>query len=145
MQVSARLHYACMAMLDLAMHHSADRPVTLREIVARQNIPQPFLVQILQTLRTAGLVFSTRGSSGGYRLALDPEMISLLDIATAIGGLGGYGTAGTGDVEEENRAAVVLHQSWNRAEEAARGILAQTHLSDLVADLRGTPAAMFYI
>ena len=85
MQIPARVHYAALAMMDLAATTSRLQPVTLREITQRHGIPQPFLVQILQQLKTAGWVSSTRGSQGGYRMAVSAKSLTLLDIAEAVG------------------------------------------------------------
>lgn len=142
MQISARVHYGCLAMLELASRHDEDRPVALREIVAKHPIPQPFLVQILQSLRTAGLVISTRGSSGGYRLTREPREISILDIAVAIG-CGDVNTMGDGSSSNGQQEAV--RQLWVRAEDAAKEVLAQTSLSDMLAECGEHAAEMFYI
>ncbi len=72
MMISARVHYACLAMLELAMRQDDPAPVAIREIADRHGVPGPFLVQILRTLRAAGWVQSVRGSQGGYRLSVDP-------------------------------------------------------------------------
>lgn len=143
MQVSARVHYGCLAMLELAVRHAEDRPVTLREIVARHAIPQPFLVQILQTLKASGLVTSTRGSQGGYRLAVDPRRLTLIDIAEAIGC--GEAACSAADGDDTSQELAAIRQVWSRADEAAREILAQTRLSDLVQQCTEAPEAMFYI
>ncbi len=48
------------------------------------SIPLPFLTQILQQLRAANLVCSTRGAFGGYRLCNDPSKITVADIVQAV-------------------------------------------------------------
>ena len=44
-------------------------PLRIREISEAYRIPERYLVQILLQLKGAGLVVSTRGAAGGYRLA----------------------------------------------------------------------------
>ena len=56
-------------MLQLAQEYAAGEPVQVRRIAERHGIPATFLVQILHELRRAGLVTSTRGAAGGYRLS----------------------------------------------------------------------------
>lgn len=143
MQISARIHYGCLAMLELAARHEEERPVALREIVSRHPIPQPFLVQILQSLRTAGLVTSTRGSGGGYRLTKSPDNITVLDVATAIGC--GDSMTSVGDCLGANDHQEAVRQIWTKADEAARDVLAQTCLSDLMNACGENAAEMFYI
>ena len=52
-------------------------PVQIREISEAYAIPERYLVQILLQLKGAGLVASTRGAAGGYRLARQASAISL--------------------------------------------------------------------
>src|ERR1700722_3052267 len=84
MRVSAKAEYACVAMLELAANYKEPQPVRIKAIAEAQGIPQRFLVQILLQLKTAGLVASVRGASGGYQLAHPPESISLAAVITAI-------------------------------------------------------------
>lgn len=84
MLVSAKAEYACLAMLELAARHGETRPVRLVEVAEVHGIPQRFLVQILLQLKSASLIASTRGVSGGYRLARSPEDISLADVLDVI-------------------------------------------------------------
>lgn len=84
MFVSARVEYACLAMLELARQASDPKPVRLVDVASRHGIPQRFLVQIMLQMKGAGLVATTRGSSGGYRLAREPDEITLADILSAL-------------------------------------------------------------
>ena len=68
MHLSTKGRYAVMAMTDLA-GRQADRAVTLADIAARQEISLSYLEQLFARLRRRGLVKSTRGPGGGYRLA----------------------------------------------------------------------------
>jgi Rrf2 family transcriptional regulator, cysteine metabolism repressor len=49
-------------------------------------MPERFLLQILRNLVTHGILHSTRGVDGGYRLERSPDQISLLDLIEAIDG-----------------------------------------------------------
>ena len=74
----------------LAMIHMACRPedaVSLRRDIAdAYDIPSTFMAKILRALVRAGLVRSTRGIHGGYRLGRPATEISVLDIVEAIEG-----------------------------------------------------------
>jgi Rrf2 family protein len=64
-----------------------DQPVvSIKTISERQNIPKRFLEQILNDLKSAGLVQSRRGVSGGYRLARAPKDITLAAVVRHIEG-----------------------------------------------------------
>ena len=141
MVISARVHYACLAMLELATRSEKAAPLAVRELTERHGIPGPFLVQILRTLRTAGWVASVRGSQGGYRLSVDPSSLTLLDIAEAVG----CQEAGCRTEAKPTPADDLLQSCWDEAAEASRRVLEQAKLSDLVEQYRHGDAAMFYI
>jgi Rrf2 family protein len=84
MRISAKAEYACVAMLELARNFNEPQPLRIKSIADSQGIPQRFLVQILLQLKTAGLVVSVRGASGGYQLARSPANISLAEVIKAI-------------------------------------------------------------
>jgi Rrf2 family iron-sulfur cluster assembly transcriptional regulator len=82
MKMSTKGRYAVMAMIDIG-EHSAGQPVSLAEIAGRQDISQEYLEQLFGKLRKAGLVESTRGPGGGYRLAREASDIPVADIIVA--------------------------------------------------------------
>lgn len=71
--------YAIRASLDLARHWDGD-PRKAREIAASMDIPPGFLKTILAELVSQGLLTSTAGPNGGYRLTRPPEEITVLDV-----------------------------------------------------------------
>lgn len=77
--------YGLRAVLELAKHFS-DGTVQSSEIAASQGIPEPYLEQLLTTLRKAGLIRSVRGPQGGHRLARPPESITVGDVVIALEG-----------------------------------------------------------
>ena len=83
MKLTTRGRYAVTAMLDLALHQRAG-PVSLAEIADRQGISLSYLEQIFSRLRRQGLVASTRGPGGGYRLARAAAEISVADVIGAV-------------------------------------------------------------
>ena len=85
MKLSLRGEYALRALLVLGLNYD-DRVVSIGTISEQQNIPKRFLEQILAELKSAGLVESRRGISGGYRLAKRPDQIPLSSIVRHIEG-----------------------------------------------------------
>lgn len=71
--------YAVRAAIDLARHWEGE-PRKAREIAASMDIPHGFLKRILAELVSQGLLTSTAGPNGGYRLTRPPQDITLLDI-----------------------------------------------------------------
>ena len=86
MKISAKAEYACLALLALAQQSADAPPVRIREISDTHAIPERYLVQILLQLKGAGLVVSTRGASGGYRLARPAAKIALSEVLAVIDG-----------------------------------------------------------
>ena len=83
MRLSAKGRYAVTAMLDLALHHDKG-PVALADIATRQGISLSYLEQLFSQLRKRGLVDSTRGPGGGYRLGHAPDAIVVSDVIGAV-------------------------------------------------------------
>jgi Rrf2 family transcriptional regulator, cysteine metabolism repressor len=85
MKLSVRGEYALRALLVLGLKY--DQPVVpIKTISEEQNIPKRFLEQILNDLKSAGIVQSRRGIAGGYRLARRPEEITLAVVVRHIEG-----------------------------------------------------------
>ena len=85
MKLSVRGEYALRALLVLGLNHNQS-VVRIQTISEQQNIPKRFLEQILNDLKSAGVVQSRRGVAGGYRLARRPEDISLAVVIRHIEG-----------------------------------------------------------
>ena len=71
------------ALADLALSEG-DGQVSLLEIAERQGISVAYLEQLFVKLKRAGLVESTRGPHGGYRLARKPDEIKISAILDAV-------------------------------------------------------------
>lgn len=77
--------YGLSAMYQLFLAKT-DKPMQIKEISAKAEIPQNYLEQLLILLRQAGLVNSIRGAYGGYLLAKNPQDILIKDILIALEG-----------------------------------------------------------
>lgn len=82
MKISTKGIYAIEMMVDLAIH-SVDRVESIKNIAGRRNLSEKYLEQIVSALKKAHLIESTRGASGGYRLAKPAEQIRIYDILDA--------------------------------------------------------------
>ncbi len=77
--------YGLAAIFELHKQKS-QKPVQIKEISAKANIPQNYLEQLLSILRKAGIVKSTRGAHGGYLLAKSTNDITVKEIFEALEG-----------------------------------------------------------
>lgn len=85
MKLSRTVSYAVKAMVALAAE-PRESPVCCKQLAESGDMPERFLLQILRTLVTNGLLTSVRGVYGGYCLARSPEEITLLEVIEAIDG-----------------------------------------------------------
>jgi Rrf2 family transcriptional regulator, cysteine metabolism repressor len=125
MKLSAKVEYACLAIIALARHRPEEPPIRARVIAEGYHIPENYLAQILLQLKAAGLVYSTRGAAGGYRLARPAESISLGEVLTAIDGPQDLPR------EDQGLAAQVLASVMEHLRAAERAVLDQTTIAQL--------------
>jgi Rrf2 family transcriptional regulator, cysteine metabolism repressor len=88
LRVSTRGEYGVRLMVDLARHYG-ERPRSLTEIGEAEGLTTPkvqYLEQLVRSLREEGLVESTRGAHGGYRLSRPPDQMRMSEIVRALEG-----------------------------------------------------------
>ena len=85
MKLSRTVIYAVQATLQLA-EFQTNGHVPCSRLASEGEMPERFLLQILRSLVTHGILHSTRGVDGGYSLDRSPQDISLLEIIEAIEG-----------------------------------------------------------
>jgi len=85
MKLSRTAGYALAATLQLA-EADPSVPIPCSRLAAQGRMPERFLLQILRSLVTHGILHSTRGVEGGYTLQRPAEDISLLDVIEAVDG-----------------------------------------------------------
>lgn len=143
LELSSRVEYALLALLELASHSGDPTPLTISQITAKQPIPDRYLEQILTGLRRDGIVQSQRGAKGGYVLARKPWQVSVLDVVASV----------DGDRKEKDHTNAltlekdVIHAAWRQASDAAAAILSRYTLQDLCQqrDARQQTNPMYYI
>jgi Rrf2 family protein len=108
------------------------RAVPLREVAAAEEIPASFLERILAQLRTAGLVSTVRGASGGYLLARPAEEVPVGDVVAAVEGPLSVMDCLTADGGCDRAGGCVSRLAWRRLEEAVAEALDGLSLGDLL-------------
>jgi Rrf2 family protein len=119
-----------------------ERFIATKALAEFHGVPKEYLSKALQALAQAGLVETSLGPTGGYRLAKPPKDISFLDIVEAV-----EGKRNTFECTEIRRNNPCLGKSEKpsgpcavakamyRADEAWRRELASTSLADLSAQV----------
>ena len=123
MRVSAKSDYALRALIELAWPAGRTVPRSAPRGARRlQDIPHGFLQAILADLRRAGVVMSQRGQSGGWRMARDPETVSVADVIRAVDGplVSVYGLRP--EAVSYNESADVLQHVWIAARSSLRDV-----------------------
>ncbi|MBB6098566.1 Rrf2 family protein [Deinobacterium chartae] len=85
MQLGVGVEYALHSMNYLASLPPGVA-LSLRDLATFQGITETYLAKIFAKLAKAGLVLSTPGVKGGYRLARDPADITFWDVVSAVEG-----------------------------------------------------------
>ena len=129
MHISAKGNYGLRAVLDLALHYGQGS-ILSADIAARQQIPEAYLVQLLNLLGKAGLVRSVRGPKGGHQLLKRPEEVSVGDVLAALEGP--VDLLGKGDARTPNDGdGDVLRDVWLAVENAINDVLSAVSFADL--------------
>lgn len=83
--LTKKTDYALLALTCLGLEPGG-RALNTKVIAERYQIPAELLAKILQQLARRGLVESSSGPTGGYRLALAPSSITVADVMNAVDG-----------------------------------------------------------
>ncbi|MFB6610889.1 RrF2 family transcriptional regulator [Agromyces sp. NPDC056379] len=149
MELSKGVEWALHTCLNLSW---AEEAKTTAQLAAFYDLPAAYLNKQLQALVRAGILSSTPGPRGGFRLAADPDRLSLLDVIVAIEGrtdafacehllADGPG----GDASVDYAVTCILSQAMSRADLVWRRELAGRTLGDIRREVQetypGTPAA----
>src|ERR687886_2386974 len=86
MELSSRVRYALLALLELASHYDQGDYLQIDQIAVSQQISDRYLAQLLMSLRRCGIVRSQRGAKGGYALAKEPRKITMREVVTCLEG-----------------------------------------------------------
>jgi len=136
MTFSRSCEYALQATLYLSIRHNAGvGTVSLQEIAESQKIPSHFLSKILQSLVRHGLLMSTKGPRGGFRLINRPEDIRLLDIVSVIDGLEMFDRCGIGLRACSDDNPCPIHHEYKVIKSRIRQVLTTKSLAELSRDV----------
>ena len=118
-------------MIDLAAHYG-EGPVLLRDIAKRQEVSEKYLSNLINPLKTTGLLEATRGVHGGYVLGKSPSEITVKEIVQAV-----EGPVCLVDCVEKpdfcsRTARCVAHDLWKEAAEGMAQVLEKYTLADMV-------------
>lgn len=134
MRLSSLTDYA-IVMLSAAARMAGHGPVTATALSEETGVPLPTAQKLMGRLASAGLLDSSRGSGGGFRLAREADAISVADIIEAVEGP----IAMTSCVEEGRHdcgleGACRVKPHWSAVNLAVKGALGGVTLANLAGE-----------
>jgi Rrf2 family protein len=144
-ELSSRLEYALVALLEIANHQAQGKPLKVNEIAASQSLPERYLDQIFTLLKRQGIISSQRGMKGGYLLAKELWQITLLDVVVAIEGGGNQKKVNPTTPNTPEKTVIV--QTFEGIKDSVNEILMNYTLQDLAKTLetQRQHSSMYYI
>jgi Rrf2 family cysteine metabolism transcriptional repressor len=137
MKLSLKLEYACQVLSQLGYKEGSGELMHIEDLASAEAVPSNYLVQILNELRTAGLIHSRRGKQGGYAIALAPEAISLDRVVRAVEGeVLLHSTGGKG------QSSARVEAIWATVAQRLEGVLQDYTIRDF---MRQREEKMWYI
>ena len=131
MILSQTAEYALRAVLYVAGEQNGQqvRVVDAAEALA---IPRNYLSKILHVLARAGILDSTRGKAGGFRLAKPADQLSLWSVVQEFDRIPVARRCLLGRPSCSDRTACVAHESWKATSESIAVFFRQTTVADLL-------------
>jgi Rrf2 family protein len=106
-----------LAAMHVLSHAVNNRTMQVKEIAAMTQISHSYLEQLLSQLRKSGLVTSTRGAAGGYRLARAAHEIEVIEILEALEG-------SLCKIDGNVGASIILEYFWSDMQEKVKQLFA---------------------
>lgn len=128
MMITTKGRNALKVMIDLAKNDKGS-PVSLTDIAERVKESQKYLEATVAALSAAGLVSSTRGKSGGYRLTRKPEEYTVAEIICAAEG--SLAPVSCLDAGCENACSCPTLPLWRELDEVIMNFLRSRTLDEL--------------
>jgi FeS assembly SUF system regulator len=130
----------------VVLAHLADGPggvASASEVASATGIGLPTVSKLLKLLAKSGLVTSTRGSQGGYRLSRDATGISAANVIDALEGPVSITECSASDSHCDFEAFCCVGSAWQRINVAIRSALEDISLADLLRSNAPVPRFEF--
>jgi len=131
--LSQTCEYALKAATYIA-RHGGDEPVSARDIAAGAGIPQGYLQKLLSEMVRAGVLRSSRGIGGGFRLSRPADEVLLKEVIAPFDDAKQRLRCPFGSSDCEPGGLCAVHERWGDLIESFTEFLETTTLADLAAD-----------
>ncbi len=137
MKITTRSSYTVRALLDLAQHSEAGRPVRLSDISQREGISHAYLEQLFNRLKKVQVVKGRKGPGGGYVLAKSADSILMGEVIQAVEGQDKLFLCTEEQAEDGNcprYPECTTHMLWERLSDSFHSYLNSISLGDLLRE-----------
>jgi FeS assembly SUF system regulator len=138
LRLSRLTDYAIVVLAALARDER--RATSARVLMEETGVPWPTVVKVLKALGDGGLLHSSRGRHGGYRLVRPPEAIGLTDVIEAVEGDIGLTECSRQEGECNLHPVCRVADHWGPVNQAVRASLAGITLAELAAPVHAGAA-----
>jgi Rrf2 family protein len=111
---------------------NGDEPRQGRDLADELGVPPDSLLKVMQQLVRSGVLLSSRGRAGGFRLARPPEHITLLNVVEAVDGELGGQLTNADDIRGMTRTKAAVETAFAQTVRSMRTHLGQTSIRDLM-------------
>lgn len=129
--LSQTAEYALRAVLYVA-EHGTDRLVQVTEMAAALRIPRNYLSKTVHALVREGVLLSTRGKSGGFRLAVPANRLYVVQVVAPFGSMGEARHCLLGRPQCSDRTACAAHTKWKLVAERVAEFFRETTIAELL-------------
>lgn len=129
---SKTAEYALRAVVAIARVEE-DRPVLAKEISSNGHIPAKYLSKVLRDLVHAGVLSSTRGIGGGFRLRRRVNKLKLIDVIRPFDDVPARSRCPLGHPKCSDDTPCAMHHQWRPVKDAFRALLEETTIAEVVA------------
>lgn len=130
MKITRATEYACRALRFLNTQVE-DRCFSIQEIAEAEQVPVQFLAKVMQSLTQAGIVRSTCGKCGGYKIRKNSSDITLADVFVAVEGPVSLNPCLDADAPCSLRPICRVHDVWQELQDAMLGVLNKYTVEDV--------------
>lgn len=109
-----------------------DRPVLAKEISKEGDIPSKYLSKVLRDLVRAGILSSSRGIGGGFRLRRKPETLRLIEVIRPFEDVLASRRCPFGNARCSDERPCSMHEQWKPVKEAFEHLLERTTVSEII-------------
>jgi FeS assembly SUF system regulator len=141
LRISKLTDYGTVVLAELAAAGNTVSSAT--DVAAATGLAAPTVSKLLKLLSKAGLVVSTRGARGGYRLARQPADISAAEVIDALEGPVSITDCSADDKSCDFESTCNVGGAWQRINVAIRRALDDVSLEDLLKNTRPAPTFQF--